>query len=334
MRVEIIEKAYQWMLEGSRLLQQVHKESFFDGYIKNIENIIQDHWLPLDNESLDEETKERLKTLYHNLKNLSLSAEEWRKVSQLVLLKGTLDEPIQANHQLTPDSIGFLLAYFIEQLTKDKSKLVLLDETVGTGNLLLTLLTNLSLAKKKVEGCGIDIDDTLLRIADVNSQLVKVDLQLFHQDALRGIPIVDLDIVVSDLPVGYYPNDAWAKNFEVATDNDEHTYAHHLLIEQGISVLREGGFALFLLPTNLLETEQVSLLKKWLQNQAYLQGVIQLPENLFQKKQVCKSIYIFQKSGENVRQKELLVTSLNSLSDAEEMKQFFSQFQKWSAEYS
>jgi site-specific DNA-methyltransferase (adenine-specific) len=320
-----IEKAYELMLEASQLLQNALEQSFFEGYIENVGNIIQNYQVRTLDGVPDKQTKAQLEKLYQELQKLELTFADWRKVSQLVLLKGTVLESIQANHQLTPDSLGFLFSYLIEQLTGDQKDLILLDNAVGMGNLMLTLLLNLSLSGKRVKGYGIDNDNILLNIAAVNAELTQVDLQLFLQDGLQNADIESVDIVMSDLPVGYYPNDAYAQNFSVFA-KEAHTYAHHLLAEKAMMYLKPGGFGLFLLPTNLLQTEQAALFEKWLRSEVYLQGVIGLPENLFKSKQIAKSIFILQKPGEQVKQQEVFATSLSSLTNVEEIKRFLLQF--------
>ena len=41
------------------------------------------------------------------LRSLELTKEEWRRAYQFVFIKASQTEPLQANHQFTPDAIGF-----------------------------------------------------------------------------------------------------------------------------------------------------------------------------------------------------------------------------------
>ena len=52
-------------------------------------------------------------------------------------------------------------------------------------------------------------------------------------------------MVVSDLPVGYYPNDSRATEYQLKAD-EGHSYAHHLFIEQSIRYVKDGGYLCFL----------------------------------------------------------------------------------------
>lgn len=72
----------------------------------------------------------------------------------------------------------------------------------------------------------------------------------------------------------------------------EHTYAHHLLMEQSLKYLKKDGIAIFLAPTNLLTSPQSDLLKKWLSGYADIIAVITLPEAAFGNKHNMKSIFV------------------------------------------
>ena len=109
---------------------------------------------------------------------------------------------------------------------------------------------------------------------------------------MRPQILKESDIIVSDLPIGYYPDDQVASRYEVAA-SDEHTYAHHLLMEQSLKYLKNGGFAIFLAPSNLLSSPQSDLLKLWLKNPNEL-----LTTLLFVKTILC-SFLIFLNSCKN-----------------------------------
>ena len=73
------------------------------------------------------------------LRALNLSKEEWRRAFQFLFIKLGQLEALQANHQFTPDAIGFIILYLLEGLTKD-DQLDVLEIGSGTGNLAETLL--------------------------------------------------------------------------------------------------------------------------------------------------------------------------------------------------
>ncbi|WP_227633456.1 class I SAM-dependent methyltransferase, partial [Klebsiella pneumoniae] len=82
---------------------------------------------------------------------------------------------------------------------------------------------------KKVRSYGVDADDLLLKLAYVNANLQQHEIQLFHQDSLKPLFIEPVDVVVCDLPIGYYPDDENAKSFHLHAKSG-HSYAHYLFI--------------------------------------------------------------------------------------------------------
>ncbi|MTD42335.1 N-6 DNA methylase [Erwinia sp. CPCC 100877] len=325
---EKIEKAFELMEQAIQLLKRSLDTSFLDAYIENGENILDSYQVRVLDGVPDEQTVQQLSALYQQLQTIELAPEEIRRLSQLVLLKGSKTEALQANHQLTPDSIGFLFVYLIEQLFNSKQALKILDIASGMGNLLLTVLLNLNLADYEAQGIGVDIDDTLLAVSATNNEWTNAAIQLFHQDGLQDLLIEPVDIAISDLPIGYYPNDEKAKAFDSAAESG-HSYAHHLLMEQAMKFVKPDGYGLFLIPSNILETEQSEFFKNWLQKNVYLQGMIQLPDELFKSEQSRKSILFVQNKGKTSKQAEVLVAKLGSLKDPAKTTQFFQQFEAW-----
>lgn len=325
-----IETGFQLLKEALDLLQTSLDSSFIDSYIENGENMIDNYQVRVIDGEPKLDTKASIEANYQAFQKLELTADEIRNVSQLLLLQGTLAEGLQPNHQLTPDALGFLFTYLVEELRdKEQQTLSISDLTVGMGNLLLTVMLSLQKANIQGTGFGVDVDDSLLTVAAVNAQWTGAPIQLFHQDSLQHLLLDPVDITISDLPIGFYPNDEQASKF-VTGKTGEHTYAHHLLMEQSMVYVKEGGFGIFLVPSDFLETEQASELKKWLQEKVYLQGILQLPVSLFRAKHSQKSIIIVQNHGGNSHQaKEVLLTELPSLKEVQQLQQFFKEFNQW-----
>ncbi|EPI5827569.1 class I SAM-dependent methyltransferase [Enterococcus hirae] len=327
---EKMEQGFEQNLKAIQLLQNALGTSFLEAYVENAENLIDNYQVRVVDGVPSEEIKQQISALYKELSQLSFEPEEWRRLSQLLLLKGSQTEHLQANHQLTPDSIGFLFVFLIEQLFTNKEEPIkILDIAAGMGNLLLTVLLNLSSAGYQAEGMGVDIDDTLLAVAASTSDLTQANVQYFHQDGLQELLIDPVDVAISDLPIGYYPNDQKAKEFLTNTTQG-HSYAHHLLLEQVMKYVKPDGFGLFLMPSNFLETEQSEEVKRWFKEEGYLQGMIQLPDELFRNKQSQKSILILQKKGTKAKQaQEVLLVKLDSLKKPEKVTEFFKEFETW-----
>ncbi|WP_343094217.1 class I SAM-dependent methyltransferase [Streptococcus australis] len=314
MNFEKIEKAYGYLLENTQTIQNDLQTNFYDALVE--QNAIY----------LDGQTELTLvKENNQRLKDLNLNKEEWRRSFQYLLMKAAQTEPLQANHQFTPDGIGFLLVFLVDQLASS-DQVDVLEMGSGTGNLAQTLMNN---CQRSLDYLGLEIDDLLIDLAASMAEVMKADVNFAQGDAVRPQVLKESDVIISDLPVGYYPDDAIASRYQVASPQG-HTYAHHLLIEQSLKYLKPGGVAIFLAPNDLLTSEQSPLLKKWMQDHAQVLAMVTLPENLFRSANLAKTIFVFRKQEEAVVQP--FVYPLTDLQDQEDLMKFRESFQNWNKE--
>ena len=314
MNFEKIEKAYGYLLENTQTIQNDLQTNFYDALVE--QNAIY----------LDGQTELTLvKENNQRLKDLNLNKEEWRRSFQYLLMKAAQTEPLQANHQFTPDGIGFLLVFLVDQLASS-DKVDVLEIGSGTGNLAQTLMNN---CQRSLDYLGLEIDDLLIDLAASMAEVMKADVNFAQGDAVRPQVLKESDVIISDLPVGYYPDDAIASRYQVASPQG-HTYAHHLLIEQSLKYLKPGGFAIFLAPNDLLTSEQSPLLKKWMQDHAQVLAMVTLPENLFRSANLAKTIFVFRKQEE--AEVQPFVYPLTDLQDQEDVMKFRESFQNWNKE--
>ena len=314
MNFEKIEKAYGYLLENTQTIQNDLQTNFYDALVE--QNAIY----------LDGQTELTLvKENNQRLKDLNLNKEEWRRSFQYLLMKAAQTEPLQANHQFTPDGIGFLLVFLVDQLASS-DKVEVLEMGSGTGNLAQTLMNN---CQRSLDYLGLEIDDLLIDLAASMAEVMKADVNFAQGNAVRPQVLKESDVIISDLPVGYYPDDAIASRYQVASPQG-HTYAHHLLIEQSLKYLKPGGVAIFLAPNDLLTSEQSPLLKKWMQDHAQVLAMVTLPENLFRSANLAKTIFVLRKQEEAVIQP--FVYPLTDLQDQEDVMKFRESFQNWNKE--
>lgn len=309
-----IEQAYTLLLENVQEIQNDLLTSFYDALIEQNGSYL-DGDIELDSVRQNNE----------KLKALKLSKEEWRRAYQFLLMKAAQTEPLQANHQFTPDSIGFILTFLIDQLSK-KEHIDILEIGSGMGNLAETILNN---TQKNVDYLGLELDDLLIDISASIADVMDAKVSFVQGDAVRPQVLKESDVIISDLPVGFYPDDSIAARYEVASTQD-HTYAHHLLMEQSLKYLKSGGYAIFLAPNDLLTSSQSDLLKKWLQKHAQIVAMIALPESLFGNAAYAKTIFVLKKQDEQAVQP--FVYALSDLQNQADLLTFSEKFQNWSQE--
>ena len=314
MNFEKIEQAYALLLENVQEIQNELLTSFYDA-------LIEQNGIYLDGNTELATVKKNNETL----KSLKLSKEEWRRAYQFLLMKAAQTEPLQANHQFTPDSIGFILTFLIDQLSK-KEHIDILEIGSGMGNLAETILNN---TQKNVDYLGLELDDLLIDISASIADVMDAKVSFVQGDAVRPQVLKESDVIISDLPVGFYPDDSIAARYEVAS-TQEHTYAHHLLMEQSLKYLKSDGYAIFLAPNDLLTSSQSDLLKKWLQKHAQIVAMIALPESLFGNAAYAKTIFVLKKQDEQAIQP--FVYALSDLQNQADLLTFSEKFQNWSQE--
>ena len=253
-----------------------------------------------------------------------MTPELKRQVLQLLLVATMREDGLQANYQVTPDAIGMWVGFVVEQFVTAGEPVKVTDLTVGSGNLLATVAQVLGQQKNEMTASGVENDDTMLTIASGMAALLGLDWQLTLADAVADQPAVNQDVVIADLPVGYYPS-AVPTDFTTQAD-DGLTYVHHLLIEQAIKALRPGGLAALIVPANLFESEQAANILKYLQgSDVFFQALLQFPEKLFTNEKAAKAILVLQRAGgDAVQATPVMLARTPELTNVAENKNFVS----------
>ncbi|MCU5610246.1 class I SAM-dependent methyltransferase [Bacillus paranthracis] len=280
-------------------------------------------------EELSESAIERLNREYSTFNEETYKGEEIRKAFQLAILKG-MKEGVQANHEMTPDAVGMFMSYLFHKFMKGQNEITVLDPAIGTGNLMTTVFSS---AQENVtmSGFGVEVDEVLIKLALVNANLQKHAIEFFHQDGLAPLYIDPVDAVVSDLPVGYYPNEIGASEYKLKADEGM-SYAHHLFIEQSVKHTKEGGYLFFLVPNFIFESDQAPKLHAFIKETCFIQGLLQLPVSMFKNEKNAKSIFVLQKKGPSVTMpKQALLVELPKFSNMKAMEDIMDQLNTWFA---
>ncbi|UOB78327.1 class I SAM-dependent methyltransferase [Bacillus sp. ZJS3] len=280
-------------------------------------------------EELSESAIERLNREYSTFNEETYKGEEIRKAFQLAILKG-MKEGVQANHEMTPDAVGMFMSYLFHKFMQGQNEITVLDPAIGTGNLMTTVFNS---AKEglAMSGFGVEVDEVLIKLALVNANLQKHAIEFFHQDGLAPLYIDPVDAVISDLPIGYYPNEIGASEYKLKADEGM-SYAHHLFIEQSVKHTKEGGYLFFLVPNFIFESDQAPKLHAFIKETCFIQGLLQLPVSMFKNEKNAKSIFVLQKKGASVTMpKQALLVELPKFSNMKAMEDIMDQLNTWFA---
>ncbi|CAM3857532.1 class I SAM-dependent methyltransferase [Alkalicoccus chagannorensis] len=316
------EQYHRILHEGAQLIQKQEEETLFLEALGDFGSIIRTGDVPA---AYSEEVQQELLALRDA--RPAAEKEEIRRALQLAVLQG-MKEAVQPHHAMTPDAVSLFAGYLLNLLTakEDKEKLVVWDPAVGSGNLMTAVINQMDSA---VHFVGAEPDETLLKLAWMNAELQEHEADLFHQESVGSPALKNVDAVVSDLPQGYYPDDDTAASFRTGVE-EGHSYVHHLLMEQGIRHVKEGGFAVFLVPNNLFQSEQAAMLDPVLKEEAVVYALLQLPQTMFKTKEAGKSILVLRKRTPGMAVPEqALLAELPSFTKEAALADMMKQIKEW-----
>lgn len=320
-----MEDLYEMIDTTTEMIQQHKDEPYLDSLAETLESLLENDLNTTKSAELTPKIQDQLK----RVKLSSYSSEEIRKATQLAILKG-MKGSTQQQHVMTPDTIALLVGYLAGKVMNTKEQMRIFDPASGTGNLLATVIQHLG---GNATGYGSEIDSTLIKLSVLHANLQQLSIDFFHQDSLRPFLLDPVDLVVSDLPVGYYPDDVNADQYKLKAD-EGHSYSHHLFIEQSINYVQDGGYLVFIIPEFLFESDQADKLRAYLHEHAHIVGVLHLPESTFKSKNNAKSILLLQKKGQETEApKQPLLVKLPSLKNTKAMEDILSQMNSWFASY-
>ncbi|ULG73624.1 class I SAM-dependent methyltransferase [Macrococcus brunensis] len=294
--------------------------------------------------TLDAKTKELQQDNGHSfIENLGLAMEDIymnqremleqstlsdrRKAFQFAYLSMLKEEMIQPNHQITPDSIGYFVSYMVKMFTEGVTDITILDIASGTGHLSATI--NEQNPDKSFQHALVEVDPVLARVSVHLANFLEVPFDIYPQDAMMPLQVDEVDVVVGDLPVGYYPVDERSHEMKLGF-KEGHSFSHHLMIEQSVQGLKPGGFAMLIVPSQLFEYDRVEQLQQFIATETYMQAFLNLPKSLFKTESAQKSILVLQKKPlENSLPVEVLLANIPDFKDSQAMKKFLDEFNEW-----
>ncbi|UQS82499.1 class I SAM-dependent methyltransferase [Bombilactobacillus folatiphilus] len=327
-----IQQIYQFVDQTTTELKQDLRVSYQDALSENILNILGQTTFVEDGFP-NEEQAAHLNQQYQNFDLKSFTRHEIKKALELSIIKAQRLDKVDVNHLMTPDIIGTICSLVIIEIFQayPKPKLQVVDPAVGTGNFLFQIAQDLKQDMNlSLQLYGLDNDDQMLMLTDAFSQAIGIEIDLYHQDAVADWLLQDFDLILSDLPVGYYPLDENTTNFKTKSEKG-HSYAHHLIIEQAMKYVQPGGLGVFVVPSQIFQTDQAKSLAEWMVKDVYLQAVLSLSNDLFASLEAAKSIVVLQRHGQNAKQSpQVLMGQIPSLDRSAEMAQFKRQLQIWS----
>ncbi|MEP9852247.1 class I SAM-dependent methyltransferase [Staphylococcus aureus] len=304
----VMEKLFQTLDEKAKVLNENNGQSFIENLGLAMEHV------------------------YTSKRNLLEQAtlQDRRKAFQFAYLSLMQNEDIQANHQITPDSIGLILGFLSQRFLKNTEELHVADLASGAGHLSASVhevLTEHTLMHHLVE-----VDPVLSRVSVHLANFLEIPFDVYPQDAIMPLPFEDADVVIGDLPIGYYPADERSEQMTLGFD-EGHSFSHFLLIEQTVEALKPSGFAFLVVPSNIFEGPNVKQLQNFIATETEMQAFLNLPSTLFKNEKARKSILVLQKKETNVTKPvEVLLANIPDFKNPQQFQVFLQELNVWMEE--
>lgn len=248
--------------------------------------------------------------------------ETIRKVYQFLLLKA-LKELNNPSYDITPEVITMYISHLIECIYGDK-KVSITDLASGSGSLLINIA---ALVKGEKEITSVDVDSNYVRLQQNLFNLLETNVEIINQDALKPLNIKKQDIVISDVPFGYYADEDNSLNYKLCS-TDGYSLNALLFIEQASNYLNEDGVGILVIPKKVLELEDN--FKKYLEEDINLNAVITLPDEMFKNASQQKAIILITKKGQTRLPNQVFLAQIPSFQNKASYAKFIEEFNEWS----
>lgn len=249
---------------------------------------------------------------------------EKRKAFQFSYLYQVKEEPVQSNHQLTPDAIGYLVAHIVDLFTKGESA-NLIDIGSGTGHLAMTVKEMV----ENVELSGIEVDPSLAEINANLCEFLEVPMNIHPQNVIEPSRVNNANIAIGDLPVGYYPLPA--TDYKTAFKTGQ-SFAHLLMLEAGMNLINKDDIGVFVVPSNILE-ENNETIKEYISEDVSLLMFLNLPSTIFKTEKQRKSLIVLKKGFSPLINNEVLIGDVPDFKNTVKMQEFIRQLDEWHEQY-
>ena len=247
--------------------------------------------------------------------------ETIRKVYQFLLLKA-LKELNNPSYDITPEVITMYISHLIECIYGDK-KVSITDLASGSGSLLINIA---ALIKGEKEITSVDVDSNYVRLQQNIFNLLETNVEIINQDALKPLNIKKHDIVISDVPFGYYADEDNSLNYKLCS-KDGYSLNALLFIEQAANYLDENGVGILVIPKKVLELEDS--FKKYLEEDINLNAVITLPDEMFKNASQQKAIILITKKGQTRLPNQVFLAQIPSFQNKASYAKFIEEFNEW-----
>ncbi len=311
-RVEIV---YKYLNEKVEYIRKAQEITYVESILHFLNDIAKENYEPL----LDVESDKKILRLAFGY----------------LMLKGYNTDQIEGV-MVAPDSLSLIIAYLVklifeqDNVLREKDVINLTDGYVCGGQMLFSIMEQLSQEPKNISVNGIFYQNEVLEITAHLANILEVEVELFLQSSLKECQFKNNDIVVLDYDRKLHNTDSGAVDLSHLELGSVTQHATLLTIENQVQSLVEGGYLIAVLESSIVDYPHYGQFLKLMNEKTHLQGILQLPMSMFKNSKRVKSIYFWQKQGEDVIEPEtVLVTKFPGLNEREAFQQVLINMKNW-----
>ena len=110
------------------------------------------------------------------------------------------------------------------------------------------------MVKGEKDFTSIDVDSNYVKLQQNIFNLLEVPAEIINQDVLKPLNIKKQDVIISDVPFGYYADEDNSLNYKLCS-SEGYSINALLFIEQVSNYLAEDGVGMLVVPKQILELE-------------------------------------------------------------------------------
>lgn len=296
--------------------------NYYEAMIKIVNYFLDEIPLHIDDDA-QQEIDDILETFRLDVEENGLNTEEIRKALFLLDIKAYKSVNFSLDI-LTPDAIGLIFARLLDAYFNEATKLTIFDPNFGIGNLMFTVNNHLD---KEIKMIGMENHELLAKVAVCKANMMMEDLTMYYQDALE-YSIHDIDVVISDLAVYTYQNDA----FHSTLYDQKISYFPYLAIEHDL-LNTQFHPSFYLINNDFFTNQDSKTFHAYLSQYAHIECLIVLPISMFQNEASAKSILVLtNRPKENQDMHIFMLPSLNDtthfIEKLQEIEEFLKELRK------
>lgn len=261
--------------------KQKGRLNYYECFFHVIDHLLDNKPLIINQDDLDK-IDQILEAFILDTEEFGINSEEIRRALLLLDIKAfkNINFPLDI---ITPDTIGIIIANFINVLFDKEQVIELMDFNMGTGNLAFTIANHLD---NDCKITAFENHSLLTNVVVHKANMMMQEVNMYYADALEALP-KDVDIIVSDIACYEYENEEYHSTLY----DKGIKYFPYLAIEHYLK-MEKSLFGIYLIENSFFNKKGSNEFYEIIKDNGHIDALITLPKGFFQQEEDAKSIII------------------------------------------